>query len=33
MRWNKRFDGTKDSLVDKSNKPLTPHPNAHIILD
>ena len=29
MRWNKRFDGTKDSLVDKSNKPLTPHPNAH----
>ena len=29
MRWNKRFDGTKDSLVDKSHKPLTPHPNAH----
>lgn len=29
MRWNKRFDGTKDSLIDKSHKPLTPHPNAH----
>lgn len=29
MRWNKKFDGTKDSLVDKSHKPLTPHPNAH----
>ena len=29
MRWNKRFDGTKDSLRDKSHKPLTPHPNAH----
>ena len=29
MRWNKKFDGTKDSLLDKSHKPLTPHPNAH----
>lgn len=29
MRWNKRFDGTKDSLRDKSHKPLSPHPNAH----
>jgi len=29
MRWNKRFDGTKESLVDKSHKPHTPHPNAH----
>ena len=29
MRWNKRFDGTKKSLVDKSHRPLTPHPNAH----
>ena len=29
LRWNKRFDGTKESLVDKSHKPLTPHPNAH----
>lgn len=29
MRWNKKFDGTKDSLIDKYHKPLTPHPNAH----
>ena len=29
MRWNKRFDGTRDSLKDKSHKPITPHPNAH----
>lgn len=29
MRWNKKYDGTKDSLNDKSHKPLTPHPNAH----
>ena len=29
MRWNKKFDGTKESLVDKSHKPLTPHPNSH----
>ena len=29
MRWNKRFDGTKDSLMDRSHKPLSPHPNAH----
>lgn len=29
MRWNKKFDGTKDSLLDKSHKPLSPHPNAH----
>lgn len=29
MRWNKKFDGTKQSLLDKSHKPLTPHPNAH----
>jgi len=29
MRWNKKFDGTKESLIDKSHKPLTPHPNAH----
>lgn len=31
MRWNKRFDGTKESLVDKSKRPLSPHPNAHTI--
>lgn len=29
MRWSKRFDGTKDSLIDKSHRPHTPHPNAH----
>ncbi len=29
LRWNKKFDGTKDSLRDKSHRPLTPHPAAH----
>ena len=29
MRWNKKFDGTKDSLIDRSHKPLSKHPNAH----
>ena len=29
MRWNKQFDGTKDSLADKSHRPHSPHPNAH----
>lgn len=29
MRWNKKFDGTKESLLDKSHRPLSPHPNAH----
>ena len=29
MRWNKKFDGTKESLIDKSHKPHTTHPNAH----
>ena len=29
MRWNKKFDGTKDSLIDKSHKPINPHPNSH----
>ena len=29
MRWMKRFDGTKESLSDKSHRPHTPHPNAH----
>ena len=29
LRWNKRFDGTKESLLDKSHKPLTPHPSSH----
>ena len=26
-RWLKRFDGTKDSLLDKSHRPLSDHPN------
>jgi len=26
-RWMKRFDGTKESLIDKSHRPLTDHPN------
>lgn len=29
MRWNKKFDGTKESLRDKSHKPISKHPNAH----
>ncbi len=29
MRWNKKFDGSKDSLLNKSHRPLSPHPNAH----
>lgn len=29
MRWNKRFDGTKQSLEDRSHRPHTQHPNAH----
>ncbi len=29
MRWNKQYDGTKESLIPKSHRPLTPHPNAH----
>ena len=29
MRWMKKFDGTKESLINKSKRPLTPHPNSH----
>lgn len=29
MRWNKRYTGDKNSLMDRSHRPLTPHPNAH----
>ena len=32
-RWNRKFDGTKESLIDKSHKPLSPHPNAHTTLE
>ncbi len=28
MRWNKRFDGTRESLADRSHTPHTPHPSA-----
>ena len=29
MRWNKKYDGTKESLMDKSHKSHSQHPNAH----
>ena len=29
MRWNKLYDGTKESLLPKSHRPLSPHPNSH----
>ena len=29
MRWNKKFDGSKKSLIYKSHKPLSPHPNSY----
>ena len=29
MRWNKKFDGTRQSLADGSHRSLSPHPNAH----
>ena len=29
MRWNKQFDGTKESLMPKSHRPHRQHPNAH----
>lgn len=29
MRWNKKFDGTKESLMDKSHRPIRKHPNSH----
>ncbi len=28
-RWNRKYDGTKESLMDKSHKPISKHPNAH----
>lgn len=28
LRWVKKFDGTKESLIDKSHRPLSKHPNA-----
>lgn len=32
-RWNRKFDGTKESLIDKSHRPLSNHPNAHSDLE
>lgn len=29
MRWNKQYDGTRESLMPKSHRPHTPHPKAH----
>lgn len=29
MRWNKRYDGTRESLLPKSHRPHTQHPNSH----
>lgn len=29
LRWNKKFDNTKESLIEKSHRPLSTHPNAH----
>lgn len=29
LRWNKKFDGTKESLLDKSHRPHSPHPCSH----
>ncbi len=29
MRWNKKFDESKESLIDKSHKPHSRHPNSH----
>ena len=28
-RWNRKFNGIKDSLLDKPHTPITKHPNAH----
>lgn len=29
MRWNKKFDGTKESLKDKSHAPKIKNQNSH----
>ena len=33
MRWNRKFDGTKDSLLNQSHRPHSNHPNAHTDLE
>lgn len=32
-RWNKLYDGTKQSLMDKSHRPLTIHHNSHTTIE
>lgn len=29
MRWNKSYDGTRESLIPKSHRPHSPHPKSH----
>ena len=29
LQWNKKFDDTKESLLNKSHRPHFKHPNAH----
>lgn len=29
MRWNHRFDGSRELLMDRSHRPKSPHPNTH----
>ena len=31
--WNKGFDGSRESLMDRSHRPHSPHPNAHTPLE
>lgn len=33
MRWNKQYDGSMASLMNKSHRPLSPHPAAHTQLE
>lgn len=33
MRWMKKFDGTKESLIDLPKTPKTQHPNSHTALE
>ncbi len=33
MRWNKRYDGSRESLMQKSHRPHRKHPNAHTELE
>ena len=28
-RWNKKYEGTIESIMDKSHRPISKHPNAH----